>query len=408
MLRANSSHPFCQSDKIKIMNENIMKNKILYALLLFVLICGMFSTCNAEPKQTTVSALFLLNQTAASSHADALKTMLAKVLTEFEAPGASMAIKFQDGSVFQHAAGVADTTNGEPLTIEDYFRIGSATKTFTAVATLLLYQDDLLDLDDTVESILPDLTEFNSMHGKGITVRMLLNHTSGLDDYVHLPDNNQFIDAFIADPEKTWSPEEMVLTAVTHGLISIPGSTFHYANTNYILLGLIIEKRSNMDFEAFIAGRLFQPLKLQHTSVPVTTGFPGKYAHGYLERDGDGVLYDYSIQSPTAVWAAGNLISTVPDLLIWLESLMEGGLLGSEIKNEQFNFSLDEAGNGYGLGVAAMGYALGHNGTVLGYQTWMFRYQNIYFVIYSNCFYGTKENLAQVIFERAQKIIFPE
>ncbi len=385
-----------------------MKNTAFYTILLFVPIFGMFSTCNAEPKQTITPALFLLNQTAASSHSSALKTMLTQIIAEFDAPGASMAIKFQDDSVFQHAAGDADTTNGDPLTIEDCFRIGSITKTFTAVATLLLYQDGLLDIDDTVESILPDLTEFNSMHGKGITVRMLLNHTSGLKDYVLLPDNNQFIDAFIAAPEKDWSPEELVATAVTHGVISVPGAAFHYSNTNYILLGLIIEKRSNMDYETFVAGRLLQPLQLQHTLVPVNTEFPADYAHGYLEKDGNGVLYDYSIQSPTAVWTAGNIISTVPDLLIWLESFMEGELLQPEAKNEQFNFSLDDAGNGYGLGVAAMSHALGHNGTVLGYQTWMFRYRNVYFVIYTNCLYATKDNLAQAIFERAQKIIFPE
>lgn len=395
---------------LNITSDIIMKSIVLYTVLLFIPICGMLSTCNAEPKQTiTITpALFLLTQTAASSHAGALKTMLTKIVAEFDVPGASMAIKFQDDSIFQHAAGDADTTNGDPLTIEDYFRIGSATKTFTAVATLLLYQDNLLDIDDTVESILPDLTEFNSMHGKGITVRMLLNHTSGLKDYVHLPHNNQFIDSFIAAPEKNWSPEELVATAVPYGLISVPGAAFHYSNTNYILLGLIIEKRSDMDYETFVADRLLQPLKLQHTLVPVNTTFPADHAHGYLEKDGDGVLYDYSIQSPTATWAAGNIISTVPDLLIWLEFLMDGGLLQQETKNEQFNFSLDDAGNGYGLGVAAMSHALGHNGTVLGYQTWMFQYQNIYFVIYTNCSYATKGNLAQAIFERAQEIIFPE
>lgn len=385
-----------------------MKNITPYTFLFFISICGMISTSNAEQNQTISPALLLLNPNSSTSRANELKIMLSKIIAEFDAPGASMAIKFQDGSDFQHATGTADTTNGNPLRIRDYFRIGSATKTFTAIATLLLYQENFLNLDDTVESILPDLTEFTPMHGNGVTVRMLLNHTSGLGDYVTLPEHNQFLDRIIAAPEKNWSPEELVAISVAHGLISVPGATFNYSNTNYILLGLIIEKRSNMDYETFVTNRLLEPLQLQHTFVPLNTGYPGNYAHGYLEKDGDRVLYDYSIQSPTTVWAAGNIISTVSDLLIWLESLMEGGLLQKEVKNEQFDFPLDDNGNGYGLGVAAISHAFGHNGTVLGYQTWMFKYQNVYFVIYTNCFYGTKDNLAQAIFERAKKIIFPQ
>ncbi len=334
--------------------------------------------------------------------------MLNDTIAEFDAPGAAIAIKFTDGSVFQHSVGVANTTSGELLETGDYFRIGSVTKTFTAVATLLLFQDGLLSLDDTVESILPDLTEFIPMHGKGITVRMLLNQTSGLADYVTLPENDRFITAFINNPEQIWRSQDLVARTVEHSLLSTPGAEFHYSNTNYILLGLMIEKLSSTNYEAFIANRLLQPLEMQHTSVPLGVGFPGKYAHGYYEKIDDAKLFDYSLQSPTAVWSAGNIISTLPDVLIWLESLMRGGLLQSEIKSEQFDFPVNDEGYGYGLGVASIKHALGHNGSVLGYQTQMFEYQGVYFVIYTNCYYETKDNVSNIIFERAQNIIFPQ
>ena len=340
---------------------------------------------------------------------DALRTMLVEVVSEFDVPGASMAVKFTDGSAFQYSTGVSDRESGEPLTIEHYFRIGSASKTFTAVGALLLYQDGLFNLDDPVESLLPDLEEFMPMHGKGITVRMLLNHTSGLEDYVELP--YQGTDLFyilVDDPLRVWGPEELVAISVNYGLASVPGEEFNYSNTNYILLGLIIEKSSGLDYETFIKERVIDTLRLPHTSVPVIPGFPGDYAHGYFEKDSDGILYDYSEQNPTAVWSAGNIISTVPDLMAWLESLINGELLTPEIREEQFDLFQVSEGFGYGLGVASMGDALGHNGSVFGYQTQMFEYKGDYFVIYTNGYYLTKDNVSQIIFDRAKAIIFSE
>ena len=363
----------------------------------FVLLAGSACDNTTEPPSQSGQSI-----------EDSLRTMLMDAVSEFDVPGASMAVKFTDGSVFEYSTGAADRENAEPLTIEQYFRIGSAGKTFTAVGALLLYQDGLYDLDDPVESLLPDLTEFTPMHGKGITVRMLLNHTSGLEDYVELPyEDTYFFYILVDDPLREWEPEELVAISVNYGLASVPGEEFNYSNTNYVLLGLLIEKLSGLGYETFIKERVIDALGLSHTFVPVTTGFPGDYAHGYFERDSDGILYDYSEQSPTAVWSAGNIISTVPDLMIWLESLIRGELLTPQVKDEQFDFPVSE-GFGYGLGVASMGDALGHNGSVFGYQTQMFEYKGAYFVIYTNGYYLTKDNVSQAIFDRAKAIIFSD
>ncbi len=337
-----------------------------------------------------------------------LQRMLSEVVREYKAPGAALAIKYKDGSAFQGAAGVAEKEQGTPLTTAHYFRVGSASKTFTATAALLLYQDGLYDLDDTVETLLPDLPVLVPLRGKGITVKMLLNHTSGLDDYVELPyKDKEFFYTLIENPLRKWQPEELVAISVRHGLVSTPGDEFHYANTNYLLLGMIIEKVSGQKYEVFILEKLLNPLGLKHTSVPKTSGFPGTYAHGYFEKNADGILSDYSIQSPTAVWSAGNIISTAPDLMTWLEAFINGRLLKPAVKAEQFDFQLSD-GNGYGLGVTAMNNALGHNGTIFGYQTQMFAYKGAYFVAYTNCHYLSKDNVSQVIFDRAKEIIFAE
>ncbi len=102
-------------------DNNVIKNILLYIFLSFIPIYGMVSTCKAEQNQTIYPSLFLLNSNSSTSHANALKTMLKKIIAEFEAPGASIAIKFQDGLIFQHAAGAAETTTDKPLTIDAYF-----------------------------------------------------------------------------------------------------------------------------------------------------------------------------------------------------------------------------------------------------------------------------------------------
>lgn len=372
-----------------------MKNNQANICLKSIILLLIFGICSCTE-----------NTTSSEQFESELEIMLAEVIAEYNVPGAAISIKFADDSVFQTSTGIADREKNNPLTLDQYFRIGSVTKTFTAKAALLLYQDGMYDLDDSVESLLPDLIEFNPLHGKGITVRMLLNHTSGLDDYIELPyEDSYFFYVLVDAPLRQWSPEELVEISADSGLSSIPGEEFNYSNTNYILLGLIIEKLSGLDYETFIKERLIDKLGLKHTFVPVTTDFPGDYAHGYFEKDADEILYDYSTQSPASVWSAGNIISTLPDLLIWLESYIDGDLLTEEVKNEQFDFEIND-NFGYGLGVASMDNALGHNGSVLGYQIQMFKYKDIFFVIYSNGYYLTQDNASQIIFDRAKNIIF--
>lgn len=337
---------------------------------------------------------------------DELKAMLHEVLEDQEAPGASIAIKFNDGSVFSYAAGYADINGQEPLTTDHYFRIGSTTKTFTATAILMLYQEGLLSLDSTVDSVLPGVM---TDYGDRITIRMLLNHTSGLNDYVSSPcENSYFFYILVDDPTRIWEPRELVDLAVAEGLASEPGESFLYSNTNYILLGMIIEAVTGQDAEAFFQEAVFEPLNLTETMMPIESGFPGAYAHGYYERDSNGILYDFSIQSPTAVWAAGNFISKPGDLLTWVEALCEGSLLTEDARTQQVDaVEMEEgSGYGYGLGILLGEGDTGHNGSVLGYQTQMFSSNGAYIVVYTNCYYQTRDNVSKQIYDRIKEIIF--
>ncbi len=335
-----------------------------------------------------------------------LKSMLDETVSEYQAPGAAMAVKLPDGTTHYFASGYADNNTKEPLTPDHLFRIGSTSKTITAVAVLILYQDGLLSLDDSVESILPGIIP---EYGDDITIRMLLNHTSGLEDYVSCPFEDSYFFYVLRDnPERSWTPEELVAIAVDCGLADTPGQTFMYSNTNYILLGMIIEAVSGQSFEDYIQAHIFDVLDMPQSSVPVENGFEDDFAHGYYERDEDGVLYDYSIQNPSAVWAAGNMISSPADLLVWVEALTSGDLLGDDAFDQQLQMvSLGEEAGGamYGLGILAADDALGHNGSVLGYQIQMFERKGAYIVIYTNCYFETQDNISQIIFDRTGDIL---
>jgi len=332
-----------------------------------------------------------------------LSRMLDSVVEEYNAPGAVLAVKFLDESVFFHASGYADTVNSEPLTPEHLFRIGSPSKSVTASAVLLLYQQGLLSLDDSVETILPGIIP---MYGDDITVRMLLNHTSGLKDYVGCPyENSYFWYVLIDDPIRSWTPKELVDIAVACGIADTPGDSFLYSNTNYILLGMIIEAVSGQSFEDYVHTNIFDALNMTNSSVPLQNGFPGDFARGYYEKDENGLLYDYSIQNPSALWAAGNMISTPADLLIWAEALDRGYLLDDDAYYHQFQLVEIGEDAGYGLGVLVDADGSGHNGSVLGYQIQMFVRKGAIIVIYTNCYYETQDNVSWVIYEKTADIL---
>ena len=335
-----------------------------------------------------------------------LTGMLDEVVSECQAPGAALAVKLPDGSVIFNTAGYADLETLKPLTCDHLFRIGSASKTITAVAVLTLYQEGLLSLDAGVEDILPGMIP---EYGNDVTVRMLLNHTSGLNDYVSCPfEGRYFFHVLIDQPTRYWSPQDLVDIAVDCGLANPPGQKFMYSNTNYILLGMIIEAISGQRFETYIQTHIFDVLGMSRSLVPVDNGFPAAFAHGYYEKDGDGMLHDYSIRDPSAVWAAGNMISDPSDLLVWVEALPTGTLLDDDAFEQQLqlvDIGEETGGAMYGLGILVADGAVGHNGSVLGYQTQMFARNGSFIVIYTNCYYQTQNNISQIIFERATDIL---
>lgn len=379
-----------------------------------IVLCCLFSIQTVACHGKMVSDPSPVQKDDRQRYEAVLKQLMAEVMAEHEVTGMAMAIRFADGSILDHAAGFADRSTGELLTVDHHFRVGSTTKTITATAILLLCQEGLLGLDDTVAFLLPEVREFGStglLNDSGITVRMLLQHTSGLADYVGGEfAGEDFGDIMMREPLRLWDPRDLVSISSNMGGVDTPGETFEYSNTNYILLGMLIEKFSGISYDRFVQEKILNPLALSETRVPRSSKMMIPYAHGYLEKDLDNKLYDYSDQHPSGVWAAGNVISTPGDLLRWLEALVQGSLLQPEFKAEQLDIrDFPEVHLGYGLGVASFGGPLGHNGTVMGYQTWMTAYKGASFVIYNNCHYLSKNvHVSNILFDRIRKLLFDE
>lgn len=279
-------------------------------------------------------------------------------------PGALVLV--DDGSSRREAAsGLAVLQGRVPLHTGDRFRVGSITKTFVAVIVLQLVDERRLRLGDTVEHWLPGLVP----GGGRITVRGLLGHTSGLADYAG---DAAFVRRTVAQPRRRWTPRELVRIALAEGPVARPGERFAYASTNYVLLGLVVERATGTSLERQLRRRIFAPLGLQDTSFAPGPRIPGRYVHGYAPSEYDGIVgslataRDRSTVGTSWAWAAGAIVSTASDLSRFLGALLQGRLLPPRL----LELMRPAPGARYGLGLAAFrtpcGTAIGHTGALLG------------------------------------------
>jgi D-alanyl-D-alanine carboxypeptidase len=278
--------------------------------------------------------------------------------------------------VWQGAGGVVELGTTRAVPVDGRVRVGSITKTFTATVVLQLVGEGRLRLGETVESRLPGVVP----DGHRITVRHLLNHTSGLADYVStlpMPPQPEFLE----NRWRTWTPAELVQRAVADQPTSDrpePGDVYAYSNTNYLLLGQIIEKVTGLSYGREIQRRIIQPLRLRGTAVPGTSSeIRGPHPHGYLptQRDGRMELLDYTRMNPSVFGAAGEMISTATDLNRFFAALLGGRLLPHHLLTEMKTPGVE--GGSYGLGLAwrdtTCGIrAYGNDGGTLAYQSWSF------------------------------------
>jgi D-alanyl-D-alanine carboxypeptidase len=293
---------------------------------------------------------------------------LAKGLVAAGAPGAVVYVRDARGSR-AGTAGYANLRTKERLGTTHVFRVGSITKTFVATVVLQLEAEGVLGLDDSLERWLPGLVP----NGGAITLRQLLNHTSGIYNYTEDP---AFSRSMARNPRASWTPEALVNVATAHRPLFAPGTDWSYSNTGYILLGLVIEKATGRSLGAELARRIFRPLGLSRTSFPAGTVLAPPFAHGYLPPGSliptsRGRPADITAWNPSSAWASGAIVSSAPDLARFYAALLGGKLLAPAELRELRKIvpGSDQYALGIKRGQLACADAWGHGGSVPGYRT---------------------------------------
>ncbi|MFC8344669.1 serine hydrolase domain-containing protein [Streptomyces sp. NPDC057280] len=277
-------------------------------------------------------------------------------------------------------AGVGNLRTGAPRSVDDRYRIGSITKTFVSTVLLQLEAEGRLSLDDTVDTWLPGVVRGNGHDGSKITLRQLLNHTSGIYNYT---EDKAFVrtyftaDGFFEHRYDTRSPRDLVAIAMTHEPEFTPGAKWQYSNTNYILAGMVIEKVTGAPYGEEIRRRIIAPLGLHATSVPgtrATVPQPSSRAYSKLAETTTGPTYDVTKLNPSLAGSAGEMISDSKDLNRFYAALLKGRLLPPE-QLKEMKTTVPTGGPGqYGLGIAGVPLSCGlrvwgHDGGIHGSQT---------------------------------------
>jgi D-alanyl-D-alanine carboxypeptidase len=284
--------------------------------------------------------------------------------------------RIDDGHrVTRTVAGVADRTTRRPLTSRDQFEIGSNTKTFMSTLALQLVDRGQLELAAPVSTYLPGVVP----NGANITVRMLLNHTSGLFSYTADPD---FFVRLDKDPQHVWTEQELLEVAFKHEPNFAPGASWSYSNTNYTLIGMILQKQTGKSLPELVQQRIARPLGLTRTyfANPRARNTGPGYAHGYaVSFAGTHPTYVDTASWPIGGWggAAGGIISDSHDLSRFFSAVLGGKLFSREQLNQMkttvelpadFPFQ-----GGYGLGLmkfkSQCGTVWGHGGDTLGHHS---------------------------------------
>ena len=352
--------------------------------LVVIAACGSSSSSSPTTSTTTEPA---------PEYTKKMGPMLAELVESMQVPSAVVVVRSSEfgDATFRFGSTVL---GGDDLpTPSDHYRIGSITKTMTATVILQLVQEGKVSLDDPISKYRPDVP-----NGDNITIAQLLDMRSGLAGYTENPEFQRAVDE---DPERVWSPDELLALAFSAPASFPPGTAWQYSNTNYILLGLVMEDVTGKTASELFQERLFDPLGMDATVMPTPddASMPAVYAHGYqfgtaektfgpdpalsaeeqqAAADGEFLPADWSGANPSIAWTAGSVISTADDLVVWAKALVDGELLDPEMQAQRLASiqPIDPAqpdGPAYGSGMIRGSSYFGHAGQIWGYESQVIR-----------------------------------
>lgn len=323
----------------------------------------------------------------------ALQAMVDTTIAELRIPGAVVRLHTPQGEVTV-ASGTTELGTQDPPTAGTHFRIASNTKTMTAAVILQLAQEGRLALEDPVSAYVPGVPG-----GADISIAELLEMRSGLYNYTDSPALARTLDTH---PTKVWTPQELLAIAFAQPPNRPPGTDFEYSNTNYALLGMIIEEVDGRPLAAALRDRLFAPLGMGNTLLPASTStsIPEPYSHGYLYGSSSVALYgepaytpatiaaadagtlrptDYTGVNHSFAAAAGGVVSTADDLVTWMQALTGGTVFNSTYQRIWTDSLRPETPDAprteYGYGISRLSWGTTaitfHGGETAGYNSFM-------------------------------------
>ncbi|MEV5239535.1 serine hydrolase domain-containing protein [Streptomyces cinnamoneus] len=318
----------------------------------------------------TAGALAPPAAASAATRTDTIQQGLDALVHSDGLPAALASVNDRQGRTRTYTAGVGDLATGAKVPENGQVRIGSNTKTFTAVVVLQLVGEGKIGLDAPVDTYLPGLVRGKGIDGRHITVRQLLQHTSGLPNYTK----------YLGDDVRYYAPRELLDIALRHDADFAPGAKWEYSNTNYVLAGLIVQNVTGRPLPEEIDRRVIKRIGLRHTYFPAPGDVTIREPHpqGYYRDSAGAPLRDVTETDPSWGWAAGQMISTNADLNRFFTALLAGRLLpAAQLAQMRTTVPAGHpfgSGTRYGLGLVSTplscgGVSWGHGGSIPGYET---------------------------------------
>jgi len=350
-----------------------MKFKTFICLIMLILVLGL-TACKAPTEKA-------FDEQLANNLQTALQDAVENPDTKF--PGALLYVSSPKIGTWAGAAGLGNIRTDTAMRPDDKFRAASILKPFIAVVILQLVEEGRFSLDDPMTAVLPESVTTRFSDGDKITVYMLLNHTSGIPDWL----TEAMIGEIAANPQRVWEVDEFLAVAAAQEPYFSPGESWRYSNTDYNLLGLVIEQATGRSWREEVRERIIKPLNLENTLLPEPgdLSISDNHAHGYLDMGGKPI--DFTKVDPSMAGAAGGhaLITTTMDLARFLNAVLTGELFqNTGTLDEMLAFvdvpddvEVSRYAAGYGLGMMRFLLPgniemLGHSGATGGFQSFIY------------------------------------
>jgi CubicO group peptidase (beta-lactamase class C family) len=334
----------------------MVKKSTLYMIISVFLFTILLTGCAGKETKSLQESAKVSNKV--------IQSKLIKYMNDYSKKNGfsgTILISKDDDILLNRGYGMADYDKKVANTPHTVFQIASVTKQFTATAILMLQENKLLSVQDPISKYIPDYP-----NGDKIRIYNLLTHTSGIPDYIKLAESME-------TGKHTYTPEEVINLFKNKPLDFDTGTSFNYSNSNYILLGYIIEKVSNMKYEDYIEKNILKPLKLNETGFLSKKPQIKNKATGYsiLDRESNSYIPSYEMED-SLLYSAAGFCSTDEDLYRWEKALFAGKLIKKESLNEMFTPHLDNYGYGWFIGKSAGGdKIIFHSGNALGFTSFV-------------------------------------